>query len=256
MRSRFVAIACAALVLALAAGCGGTEEGTLVPAATSVGGIWQGSDSGTGLQVTGIADEKGNFHFIRTDYSQFVGVLTSTNDSVSGTFDGFAQLGMTFTDTSTHGKGSLTGVLAPRSTLTLNYTFTTDLGNASSGTLTLTFNTLYNVSSSLATVSGNYTNPSGGATVSISGSGAITSQDATTGCVVNGQVSLIDTHYNAYNVVYTYASCTGEAAVLNGVQFSGQATFNNGVVPMQFIVAVTGASGTNTLALVLTLNRQ
>jgi hypothetical protein len=40
------------------------------------------------------------------------------------------------------------------------------------------------------------------------------------------------------------------------VQFSGLATYNNGSVPTQFIVAVTGTSGTNTLALVLSLNRQ
>ncbi len=256
MHSRFVASACVALVMAVAAGCGGTEQGTLVPAETSVGGIWQGTDSGTGLSVTSIVDEKGDFHIIRSDLTQFVGVLASSNDSVSGSFDGFAQLGTTFPDTSTHGKGSLTGVLAQRSALTLNYTFTTDLGAGSSGTLNLSFNALYNVHSSLATISGNYTDPSSGATVSISGSGAITSQDATTGCVLNGQVSLVDTNYNAYKVAYSYASCTGNAAVLNGVQFTGLATFNNGSVPQQFVVAVTGSSGTNTLALVVTLNRQ
>lgn len=256
MHSRFVAIACVALVTAAAAGCGGTEQGTLVPAQTSVGGIWQGTDSGSGLTVSGIVDEQGDFHIIRSDLTQFVGVLASTNDSVSGSFDAFAQLGTTFPDTATHGKGSLTGLLAQRSTLTLTYTFTTDLGTGSSGTLQLSYNALYDVHSSLATISGNYTDPTGGATVSISGSGAITSQDATTGCVVNGQVSLIDTSYNAYKVAYSYASCMGSAAILNGVQFSGLATYNNGSVPTQFVVAVTGTSGTNTLALVLTLDRQ
>ncbi|MBS0578578.1 MAG: hypothetical protein JSR36_04885 [Proteobacteria bacterium] len=256
MRLRFVAMACAALLAGLAAGCGGTEPGTLVPAQTSVGGIWQGSDTGSGLQVTGIVDEKGNFHFIRSDLAQFVGVLGSTNDTVAGAFDGFAQYGTAFTDGSTHGTGSLSGVLAQRSTLTLNYSFTTDLGTASSGTLNLSFNALYNQPSSLATISGNYTEPTSGDTVSISGSGAITSQDATSGCVLNGQVSLIDTNYNAYTVAYSYASCTGAAAALNGVQFSGLATYNSGAVPTQFVVAVTGTSGTHTLALVLSLNRQ
>jgi hypothetical protein len=256
MRFRTVAVDCALLLMLVVAGCGGSEPGTLVPANTSPGGIWQGTDSGTGLQVSGLIDEKGDFHFIRSDLAQFVGTASSTNDSVTASFEGYAQFGQSFDDGSTHGTGTLSGVLAPRSTLKVSYTFTTDLGTASSGTLDLSYNSLYDVDSSLAAIAGNYTDPSTGDTVSVTATGAVSSQDPTTSCVLNGQVTLIDTHYNAYQVTYSYASCTGASAVLNGVQFNGLATLNNGQSPIQLVVAVTATSGTTKLALVLTLDHQ
>jgi hypothetical protein len=91
--------------------------------------------------------------------------------------------------------------------------------------------------------------------VSVSGSGAVTSQDPVTLCVVNGQISVINSTYNAYSVTYAFANCTGTSAVLNGVQFTGLATRNNSN-PTQLIIAVTGKVGTTELALVLTLNHQ
>jgi hypothetical protein len=256
MRFRTVALPCAFLLIAVVAGCGGSEPGTLVPAATSPGGIWQGTDSGTGLQVSGIIDEQGDFHFIRSDLAQFAGKASSTNDSVTASFEGYAQRGQTFEDGSTHGSGTLTGVLAPRSTLKVNYTFTTDLGAATNGTLDLSYNSLYDVDSSLAAIAGNYTDPASGDTVTVTATGVVSSQDPITSCVLNGQISLIDMRYNAYDVTYSYASCTGQSAALNGVQFNGLATLNNGQNPIQLVVAVTATSGTTKLALVLTLNHQ
>ena len=92
--------------------------------------------------------------------------------------------------------------------------------------------------------------------MSVSSSGAITSQDPVTFCVVNGRVSIIDAMNNAYAVTYEYSSCTGASAVLNGMQFSGLATLNNGSNPVQAIIAVTGEAASTPLALVLTLDRQ
>ena len=257
MRAQSLTFVCSLLFMLAVAGCGGGGYGggSLVTPA-SPGGIWSGKDSDTGLVVEGIVDESGHFTFIRTDLAQFVGTITTSGNSVTANFEGFAQVGKDFDDGSTHGTGTLSGTLAERMSLALTYQFNTDGGTASSGTLDLSYNSLYDVDSSLSAVSGNYTDPTTNDTVSVSGSGAITSQDPTTLCVVNGQVSIINAMYNAYAVTYEYANCTGTAAILNGVQFTGLATLNNGGNPVQVIIAVTGTVGTTKLALALTLNRQ
>jgi hypothetical protein len=256
MRSRSLGFVCAWLFLLGAGGCGGGDEGGTLVTTVSPGGIWGGTDSASGLQVSGLVDESGQFHFIRSDLVQFVGTATTSSNSVSASFEGFAQVGTTFADGATHGTGTLTGSITERSAMMLSYQFSTDAGTASSGTLNLAYNTLYDLDSSLAAISGNYTDPTAGTTVSISGSGAITSQDPNTACVVNGQVSVINSMYNAYDVSYGFSSCTGASAILNGVQFSGLATLNNNSNPMQAIIAVTGKSGSVELSLVLTLNKQ
>lgn len=254
MSAKSVSFVCSLLLMLSLPGCGGGDGGTLVTTA-SPGGIWAGTDSATGLQVKGIVDEAGHFHFIRSDLAQFVGTATTNGNSLSANFEGFSQFGTSFDDGSTHGTGTLTGTVTARSALAVTYQFTTDDGSASNGTLNLSYNTLYDLDSSLAAVSGNYTDSRSQATVSVSGSGAITSQDPATLCVVNGQISVINSMYNAYSVTYGFANCTGASAVLNGVQFTGLATLNNSN-PAQLIVAVTGQAGTTELALVLTLTHQ
>ena len=256
MHSKSLAFVCSLLFLLAAAGCGGGDEGGSLVTTASPGGIWGGTDSASGLQVSGLVDESGQFHFIRSDLVQFVGMATTSSNSVSASFEGFTQVGTSFADGATHGTGTLTGTITERSALMLSYQFSTDAGTASSGTLNLSYNSLYDLDSSLAAISGNYTEPTTGTTVSISGSGAITSQDPNTGCVVSGQVSVINSMYNAYEVTYAYASCSGTSAILNGVQFSGLATLNNNSNPVQAVIAVTGTAGSVDLSLVLTLNQQ
>ena len=256
MHSKSLAFVCSLLFLLAAAGCGGGDEGGSLVTTVSPGGIWGGTDSASGLQVSGLVDESGQFHFIRSDLVQFVGMATTSSNSVSASFEGFAQVGTSFADGATHGTGTLTGTITERSALMLSYQFSTDAGTASSGTLNLSYNSLYDLDSSLAAISGNYTEPTTGTTVSISGSGAITSQDPNTGCVVSGQVSVINSMYNAYDVTYAYSSCSGTSAILNGVQLSGLATLNNGSNPVQAVIAVTGTAGSAELSLVLTLDQQ
>jgi hypothetical protein len=243
------------LCMLAVAGCGGGDGGGSLVTTASPGGIWAGTDSATGLTVKGLVDESGNFHFIRSDLSQFAGKANTSGNTLSANFEGFTQVGTAFEDNSTHGTGTLSGTVTARVSLALTYQFTTDGGTASGGTLNLSYSSLYDVDSSLSAVSGNYTDPSSGDTVSVSGSGAITSQDATTLCVVNGQLSIINAMYNAYDVTYQYANCIGTAAVLNGVPFSGLATLNTSS-PAQLIIAVTGMVGSTKLALVLSLDHQ
>jgi hypothetical protein len=238
--------------------CGGGGGSTTAPMPTpnaSPGGIWMGTESVSGLSDEGIVDEAGQFHFIRSDGVQYVGTATTTGNSISANFDGYAPINTAFGDGSTHGTGTLSGTIVARTSISVTIQFETDAGTSSSQTLALTFSSLYDVASSLATISGNYTDPSTGDVISVSSGGDVSWQDAASGCVGNGTVSIINASYNAYGVQFTYSNCTGAAAALNGVQFTGLGTLDNAVSPEQFLVGVNGAAGATTYAAVLGLNR-
>lgn len=248
-----VAGCCSALIA-----CGG-DGGTgpaIVPTNESPGGIWNGTDSQTGGAVLGLVTEDGRFHVIRADGTQYVGTVTTQGISGSGNFDGYAPLGTTFADGSTHGTGSVAGTIHQRSSFTASTQFTTDAGHAFSDTLTMTFDPLYNRASSLATIAGNFTEPGSGTVFSVNGDGTIFAQAGPAiGCVINGKVSIIDANYNAYGVSVTYASCVGPYAVLNGLTLTGLGTLDNTVVPERAIIGLSGTAGGTKVAIVEMLSR-
>jgi hypothetical protein len=250
-------VACAIACCGALGGCFGDGGGgpAIAPTNESPGGIWNGTDSQTGLSVLGLATESGQFHFIRADGTQYIGQVTTSGMSGSGSFDGFAPLGATFQDGSTHGTGTVSGTVHQRSTFSATTQFTTDGGHSSSDTLSMTFNVLYNRPSSLATIAGNFTEMGSGTVFSVNASGVIYAQDAASGCVLNGTVSIIDASYNAYGVSIGYASCVGAYAVLNGLTLTGLGTLDNSVVPERAIIGLSGGSGTTRVALVETLSR-
>lgn len=244
------------LALVLAACGGGSGDMAATPASNaSPGGIWTGTDSISGLPVEGIVEESGVFRFIRSDGVQYVGTAATSGNTVSANFDGYAEFGTEFADGSTHGAGSLSGTIVARTSISVSTQFRTDAGTNSTGTLTLTFSALYDVASSLSTVSGNYQDPDTGDIISVTSSGQVSWQDPATACVGNGMVSLINASYNAYGIQFSYSNCTGAAAVLNGVQFSGLATLNSDTNPEQATIGVTGTAGATPYAIVFGLNR-
>jgi hypothetical protein len=253
--------AAVAVVMGFLAACGGgggnttPSGGNPTPTNASPGGIWRGTESVSGLKIIGLVDEAGEFHFIRSDDAQYVGTATMSGNSLTASLEGFVALGFAFTDGSTHGTGTISGTLQARSSINLTTQFRTDGGASSSGTLNLTFDSLYNRPSSLATLSGNFANSLDRSVVTVNSDGSIFSQDPTTGCVINGAASIVNATYNAYHVQFSYGNCTGQAAVLNGVQFTGMATLDNTVTPEQAIIGVTGQAGGVKYAVVLALNR-
>lgn len=248
------ALSVAGVLLLASCGGGSGYGGGSNPQNASPGGIWGGADTDSPLQVTGIIDESGRMRFIRADGIQYVGTATTSGNSISASFDAYTPFGSTFSDGSTHETGTLSGSIAARVSITGSTQSMTDKGTAANGTLTLTFNLLYDQASSLAAIAGNYTEAASGTVVSIDASGVIFSQDASTGCVVNGNVTIINASYDAYAVQATYASCTGAAAVLNGITFSGLATLDTNT--RQLIAGVTGSGGGVTYAIVYTLTHQ
>ena len=236
-------------------GGGGSTQQQSVPPNAAVGGIWSGTDSVSGLTIIGLVDEQGAFHFIRSDGVQFVGTATTSGTTVNANFEGYAEFRTPLSDGATHGKGTLSGTMQQRASLTASTQFTTDKGTNSNGSISLTFNPIYYHSSyQLKTISGNYTDPVSGDVISVSDSGVMSWQDPASSCVGNGTVSVINASYNVYQVTFDYASCQGPAAVLNGVQFQGLATVDATKEPTQVIIGVTGTAAGVYYSVVFTLN--
>jgi hypothetical protein len=252
---RFYATLLALALTACGGGGGGGDAPAPVVVNASPGGIWTGTDSVSGLTVLGIVDELGEGHFIRTDYSQYIGTATTAGNQVSGSFEGFTEFGTAFQDGSTHATGTISGTIVERSSVTLATSFRTDANTPTSGTLNLSFNALYNRASSLATLSGNFVDASSGVVATISSGGVIFYQNPSSGCVLNGTATLINASYNAYRIAVSYASCQGQYAALNGVPFTGLATLDNTVTPERIIVGLHGTVGATKYALVLLENR-
>ena len=114
----------------------------------------------------------------------------------------------------------------------------------------MTFNTIYSRPSSLATIAGNYREPTLNAVVNVNTNGVGFAQSASTGCVMNGSVGIIDARFNAYRVEYTFASCRGSYAHLNGTTARGIGTLDNSTSPERAIIGVVNTVANYSLVLV------
>jgi len=85
----------------------------------------------------------------------------------------------------------------------------------------------------LSNVAGNYAD--GSDTLTVSSNGTIFEQDPTTGCVINGQASVVNPSYNAYSFSFTFANCTGTLAPLNGQIATGLGYYDDSVNPAQLV---------------------
>jgi len=236
--------------------CNGTSDndngGSTINASAT--GIWSGSDSVSGLGITAFIDSAGQATFIRADGVQFDGAVQVSGNTLAVTVTGYADFPMAFSDGSTYGIGTINGTVTTGSTLSATLDFTTNGNTAVSGSWSLTFEALSNNSSSTSAVSGNYTDSTTGAVLSITSAGALTEQNSNNSCVLNGSISTSDSTHDIYEVAYSFADCTGTYATLNGVQFTGLASLNTNSSPAQLTIAVAGASATAKYALVSTLN--
>lgn len=236
--------ALSATLVACGGGGGGSGSGSPPPPNASAGGLWVGTlTDGTG--VVAIVAENGDFHVLQEDGVQHFGTVTTSQSSVSSSFVGVTLIGTTFPDGATHGTGTLTGTVQERVRLSATSSFRTSAGTNSSTGVTLDYDPLHERDSSLAAVAGNYQDFATGSIVSIDANGSAFTQDPLTGCVTNGTLSIIDSRFNVYRVQYSYSSCQGAFAVLNGVNFRGLATLDNTTPPEALIIFATGVVGTD-----------
>jgi hypothetical protein len=232
-------------------GSSGSSGNDPPPANRSPGGIWttqytvtSGPTTGDTIKAAAIVTENGDLYFAARDQNNGCatvgfGQASVTGNSISGNIDlAFVQYtttagvtpNCTYADGSTSGTGTISGTVSQRSSMTLTVSGTTSMGMAlGPDTYTWSFSSLYDTASSLATIAGNYTD--GPDTLSIDGNGVIFEQDPATGCVINGQVALINAQYNAYSASITYSSCTGTFSAANGLTYTGLATLDQTVSP-------------------------
>lgn len=254
-RIRLIGIIGAAGAALLLLACNGTSSDTSTTTTTaSATGIWSGSDSASGLGVTALINSAGQATFIRADGVQFVGSAEVSGNTLAVTVNGYTDFPSTFSDGSTYGIGTVNGTVTTGATISASLDFTTNGGSAISGTWSLTFEALSDNTSSTSAISGNYTDAVTGAVLSITSLGAMSSQNPSNSCVLNGSVATSDPAHDLYEVAYTYEDCTGTYLSLNGVQFTGLASLNTNLSPAQLTMAVTGASASSKYAIVSTLN--
>jgi hypothetical protein len=236
----------------------------------SVGGIWryQGTASnGDSVKSVGLVSEDGRSVLFSQNLTNGcaevgIGSLTTIGSTVSGhaqvavvnfAFSPSVNTNCAFSDGSTSATEVITGSVVPRSGLTLSGTVTTAGGTVlpSQPAVTANFDSMYTTGSILGTLAGNWTGPTG-VVMSINSNGVLFAQDPASGCVVNGQVAIINSSYDAYSVTATYSNCTGPAAVLNGVTASGLMAVDLSVSPAVLYVGYSAVVGSSTIIVAAT----
>ena len=219
-------------------GGGSTPDVTPPPVNQSVGGIWEGTDS-DGDNIIGLVTEDGTFHFIDSLFGQGFGTASVRNgNQVQANFTYVAELDTALSDGSTSATCSLSGTVVERQTLTIDSECTSTLDNVSQVSVTLAYNALYDRNASLTTIEGLYDDS--GDVLRIDSSGILFEQDASNGCVLNGQVSVIDPSYNAYDLAFSVENCVGSYEKLNGTMWSGIATLDNTASPEELVYGLVG----------------
>lgn len=223
------------------------------PADQAIGGAWVGTDSG-GFEILALSTESGRVHWVIPETGeQGFGTGSVSGTAVTFNYTYVAPLGFVLADGSSSATCSATGTILERQSLAVTTNCTTDLGGTFSNSASLTYDPLYDRDSSLAVIAGNYQD--GGLVMNIAANGVIFEQDPATGCTINGQVNIIDSAFNAYDVLMTISSCVGNATILNGATFTGLGILDNTVMPEQLTLGLTGAVAGVIVSLVVSLPR-
>ena len=236
-------------------GCGGGSGGggdndpppPPPPPTQSAAGIWQGSLSSGGTLVNEIscavtvANELACLFFdpVTGDLAGgSQGTLQVDGNQVTGSGRSYAAPGYFLADgSSVVANFTITGgTVSERSTI--NATITS-LGQTAS--LTAAFDTIYDRGSSLGTVAASYStlNIYGDpASFSIDSTGALFSQTQS-GCVGNGEVRIIDSRFNVYDVEVDVSNCPGLNGNYDGLAVTTDFAATNDV----FLFGVFNSSG-------------
>ena len=203
----------------------------------SPGGFWVGADSDV-EEVIAIIGENGLFYFLAGRFREGSGLVAVTNgEFVHGKFLLPNEDRFKFPNEELSTDCNLNGSVAERQSMILDVKCKAVEDQQVLTTLTLNYDTRYERDSSLATITGNYTYTVG-MVLSIDANGEVFGQDAVTGCVINGQVTIIDMAFNLYGIEWSNISCAGQDSELNGKVLSGLALLDNTVIPEQLIIAV------------------
>ena len=253
---RFALIAMSVLLTLSACGGGsggGGYRGTATLADEAVGGLWSGTDA-AGLQLWALSTEGGRIHLVTPSTGeQGFGTTTVNGSSITIDYTYVASFGDTLVDGSTSASCRATGSIQERQSLSVSVDCSTALGGSVTNSATFAYDSLYDRESSLVTIAGNYDDA--GNVLNISANGVIFEQQPGSGCIINGQVGIIDADYNAYDITMTYVNCRGPAALFNGATFTGLGLLDNSVSPEVVTAGLTGEIGGVIYSYIVTVPR-
>jgi hypothetical protein len=141
---------------------------------------------------------------------------------------------------------AMDGTVTERSLLQVDISCTDSAGATTNQTVTLLYNPAYELDSSLAEIAGNYTVPFRPQTntLNINASGVVFGMlDNGLNCTVNGQVQVIDAHFNLYRFQIQLSLCQGIVGQsYEGAIFRGLAARNLPGMPAgAFLLLLSGA---------------
>ena len=198
------------LILLILTACGGGGGNTTTtplppqPVATKAGGIWDGTSTAGGQTVAlaGVVTENGEGRFFDENGTQYIVSSISGNDgSITMNVMAVAQFGFVFVDGSTVTTGTLSGTIVERTSFNGNWS----LATGESGTLSMTYDPLYDRDSSLAKLEGMW-DENGFGIATFAADGSFFEQDQF-GCVFDGQATIIDPAYNVYAMTMAISLC-------------------------------------------------
>lgn len=246
-------------MLALAACGGGGGSGATAPSVPppvsneSAGGIWTGTRP-NGIEIIVFITESGDFRLVDPFGNQGFGqAIVSNTNEISADFTIVPPFDDTLVDGSDSMTCAATGTIQQRVALDWVSSCVTALGMSFGGPVSFTYNAVYDTDSSLATIAGTYDDL--GDILTIDSAGVLFEQSAATGCVMNGQVSIIDADWNLYGVIVTSEMCQGILTAINGVSWDGLATLLNDGVTDTVLAVLTGDVAGKPMSLVAILPR-
>jgi hypothetical protein len=203
----------------------------------SPGGLWIGTNT-EGEHVSALVDEYGEFYFLAGPFAKAKGLLTVINqDNVNGQFQLAQEPGVSAPDASPGADCKLDGSISERASMTLDVSCRQTQNQEVFTVLMLSYDELYSRDSSLEIIAGLY-DYENGSVLSIGDDGAIFGQNPETECVINGQVAIVDSSYNAYEIQLTYSNCSLLNTNFNGETFFGIATLDNRASPQELVFVV------------------
>lgn len=266
---RFVAVA---LCLALLTACGSGSDSAGRQSTTgdayldfcTPGGLWRAADGGVA-----IIGQSLEVHIVQPSGVQYVGTVDGEGwigakdtrcwfDRDNSTLHAALPLGVSLPDGSTAAKGAVDGSWQRRQgMMTISGRLTTSAGGMLLLSFDGTYDPLFEAGAKTARLAGAYrpTTAPTAEVVTIDSNGNVFSQNATSGCVLNGTIAPVDPEYNTYRLTARYASCTGSAGVLNGNAARGLGYLDSTKSPAELFIALDVVANSQHFSVVQRLQR-
>jgi len=223
----------------------------------SAGGIWRAADG-----TVALIDEDHRTHLVRPDGTQFVGDVIGVrynkrdclSDREKSELHVVLPMGVALPDGSLSGRGKVDAGWVKRSgQLQLTADVKTSGGGIYPVAFLGTYDSLHASGSSRATIAGSYRSTAGpeSEVLTIDSAGRMFSQNAATGCIINGTIDPVDSRYDVYRVTLNYSACQGVWSSLNGLPVKGLSTYDGGKIPAELLLVLDAGEGTQHYSIVL-----